>query len=516
MGSMRILYIDIDSLRPDHLGCYGYHRRTSPAIDEIAAAGTVFERVYTSDAPCLPSRTALYSGRFGIQTGVVTHGGYAADPKSEGAARGTRDIFGRTSLPAQLQQLGYHTAMISPFPGRHAAWQFYAGFNETHDTGQGGDESADVIRPIVDRWLAQHANEDNWYLHVNFWDPHTPYRTPLERGDRFAADPIPAWLDDDEVIRQHHTMTGPHTAQDVAMYHDREDPAFPRQPGAVRNRTDMRRLIDGYDMGVAYADEQIAGIVDRLKQAGVYEDTLIIISGDHGENLGELGIYAEHGTADEATCHIPLIIKCPGTPAGQRDTGLHYHIDLVPTLMDLLGADRQSIWDGESFVDSIRSVRDTGREDLVLSQCCHVCQRSVRWADWLYLRTYHCGFHLFPQEMLFDLAADPHEQHNVADVYPDRCQEGAWRLARWHDQQMQKMALHQDDISDPLWTVMREGGPWLARLCDPTLPGVPGRLEAFEQYLARLEQTGRADGAEARRVRYADQISTLRCSGRSH
>lgn len=503
---MRILYVDIDSLRPDHLGCYGYHRKTSPAIDRIASDGTVFEKVYASDAPCLPSRTALYSGRFGIQTGVVTHGGVAADPKSQGAARGTQDIYRHTSLPAQLQQMGYHTAMISPFPGRHAAWQFFAGFNETHDTGLSGEDTAEVIRPVVERWLAEHASRDNWYLHVNFWDAHTPYRTPANRANPFSDDPIPNWLDDDELIERHRAQSGPHTAQDLSMYHGDEDPAYPRQPGQIRNRADMRRVIDGYDMGIQYVDEHVAAIVDTLKKAGVYDDTLIIISADHGENLGELGIYSEHGTADDGTCHIPLIIKYPGLPSGQRDNGLHYHIDLAPTLMDLLGGEAPSIWDGRSFADSVRSGQDTGREDVVLSQCCHVCQRSVRWDNWLYMRTYHCGFHLLPQEMLFDLVADPHEQNNIAEQHPDLCKEGVWRLARWHDQQMQKMAINFDDISDPLWTVMREGGPWLARLCDKALPGVPGAPEAFEKYLARLEETGRRDGADALRARYADRI----------
>ena len=76
---MRILYLDLDSMRPDHLGCYGYARNTSPNIDAIAATGVRFTDCYCSDAPCLPSRTALFSGRFGIHTGVVGHGGTAAD-----------------------------------------------------------------------------------------------------------------------------------------------------------------------------------------------------------------------------------------------------------------------------------------------------------------------------------------------------------------------------------------------------------------------------------------------------
>ena len=90
---MRIIYIDIDCLRPDHLGCYGYHRDTSPTIDRLAAGGVRFENCYVPDAPCLPSRSALWSGRCGFHTGVVGHGGTAADPFVEGPTRGFRDLF---------------------------------------------------------------------------------------------------------------------------------------------------------------------------------------------------------------------------------------------------------------------------------------------------------------------------------------------------------------------------------------------------------------------------------------
>ena len=81
---MRLLYIDIDTLRADHLGCYGYPRDTTPNIDRLAARGLRFERCYASDVPCLPSRTALFSGRFGTRNGVVGHGGTAADPFIDG------------------------------------------------------------------------------------------------------------------------------------------------------------------------------------------------------------------------------------------------------------------------------------------------------------------------------------------------------------------------------------------------------------------------------------------------
>ncbi|WP_269523108.1 sulfatase family protein [Coraliomargarita parva] len=500
---MRILYIDIDSQRPDHLGCYGYHRNTSPAIDQIAKEGVVFERCYAPDAPCLPSRTAFYSGRFGIQTGVVGHGGTAAQPKIEGPTRQFRDHFDFKGLAGQLQRNGYHTAMISPFGQRHAAWHFYAGFNEIHNTGLGGQESAEHVQPVVDKWLADHGTKDDWYLHINYWDPHTPYRTPEDFENPFAEDPLPEWLTD-EVIEDNNQKVGPHGAHEVGMYHGNENPQFPKQPGKVTDRASLRRMIDGYDMGVRYVDDQIAKIVDTLKQAGVYEDTMIVISADHGENLGELGLYGEHGTADEITCRIPFIVKYPGGAQGLRNTKFHYNLDLAPTLMDLIGGESFDLWDGESFAPAITEGADVGRDEVVISQCAHVCQRSVRWDKWLYMRTYHDGFHLFPEEMLFDLEADPHECNDLAQVHPELCREGQWRLSRWHDAQMQKMAYTSNDVVDPLWTVVREGGPFHASLTE----GRPG-VEGFHDYMDYLEATDRKDGADALREKYAEQIERL-------
>ncbi len=150
---MRILYIDIDTLRPDHLGCYGYHRDTSPHIDRIAAEGMRFTDYYCSDAPCLPSRSALMTGRFGIHTGVVGHGGTAADHRITGAGGGFRDGSNARSLPAVFRQAGMRTVLVSPFAERHTTWPFYAGFNEIHNTGRGGSESAEEITPVVLRWL---------------------------------------------------------------------------------------------------------------------------------------------------------------------------------------------------------------------------------------------------------------------------------------------------------------------------------------------------------------------------
>lgn len=490
---MRILYLDLDALNPSHLGCYGYPRNTSPTIDRIASEGVRFDNFYTSDAPCLPSRTAFYSGRFGIQTGVVGHGGTAADPKPQGIDRDFTDVFVKQGLAHQLQLAGFHTAMVSPFGQRHAAHHFYAGFNEIHNTGKLGNEVAYEVTPTVMKWLGDHAGDDNWYLHVNYWDIHTPYRTPMEFGEPVSDEPLPAWYTP-ELLTEHMKHTGPHGAMEPGMYGPwAATDKFPRTVDQIDTFDKLKHWLNGYDNAIRYVDDQIKMIVDHLMAAGVYDETAIIVSADHGENQGQLGLYGEHATADHATCNIPCIIKWPGIEGGRVDDGLHYQIDTAPTLMDLLNRDKPELWDGRSYAASLTDAADTGREHLVLSQCCHVCQRSVRWDRYLYIHTYHDGWHLFPREMVFDLEADPYEEHDLADERPDLCREGAYRLQHWHHDQMAKMARVCTDVVDPLWTVMKEGGPQHANIR-------PGRQ--IHRYVRRLEQTGRADGAEALRAKY--------------
>ena len=509
---MRILYLDLDALSPRHLSCYGYPRATSPAIDAVARDGVRFDRVYCSDAPCLPSRTAFYQGRFGIQTGVVGHGGTAGDPKRQGASRGFRSTYEEDGFARQLQKLGFHTAMVSPFGQRHAAHQFYAGFNEIHNTGLGGMEDVKHVQPVLDRWLDENASDDSWYLHVNFWDIHTPYRAPESFGNPFENEPLPEWWPD-ETLASHVKRAGPHSAQDLGMFVDADTRRFPRQPLRITDRASLKQWIDGYDTAIRYVDEYVGRVVAGLKDAGVYDDTAIIISADHGENQGQLGIYGEHGTADDGTCRVPMIVKWPGGPAAGVDTGLHYHLDWAPTCLELLGhADAvPEVWDGESYArviggaDGVVGRGATGREELILSQCAHVCQRSVRWDRWLYIRTYHDGFHPFPKHMLFDLENDPRENHNLAEERPEIVIEASARLLEWHDGQMRKMHRYASDVVDPLWTVMSEGGPFHAGVAEvgSTVPNI----ERLRLYLERLEQTGRADGATDLRRRYRAAIT---------
>lgn len=482
---MRVLIFDIDSLRPDHLGCYGYERNTSPNIDKIAKKGVRFTNYYTSDAPCLPSRTALTTGKFGIRNGVVNHGGEASKLKIDEQYLGMNDGLNSYSFAGVFRQKGLHTALISTFAERHAAWHFNAGYNEIHNIGKWGMESAEEVAPIAVDWLKQNAQKDDWALYVNFWDPHTPYRTPEDYENPFENEPIPEWVTE-EVLEKHRNEVGPHTAQEIELFTNDPVEAFPKYPTELKNMEDVKKMFDGYDSGVRYADDHVGQVLAELENQGLLEDTMIIITGDHGENLGELGIYGEHATADNPTCNIPMIIKLPGQKEERIDNELHYSLDILPTLADLLDVQKSDDWDGESFAATLTEGKAAGRDYLVIGQFSHVAQRSVRFGDYLYMRTWHDGFHLFEKDMLFNLKEDPYEQYNIAEEHPELVAKGIQLMSEWKDEQMSKMA----DPVDPLWTVMKENGPFHAK----------GFLKDYTE--RRLIPTGRTKQAEELKKRH--------------
>ena len=482
---MRLLYIDVDALRADHLGCYGYHRPTSPNIDRVAAEGVRFENCYASDVPCLPSRSALASGRFGIHTGVVGHGGTAADPFIEGPGRGFSQRAARESWPSLLRKLGLRTASISSFAERHSAYQFHAGFQHTASVGKRGLENADEVFALASEWLERFGREPRWFLHVQLWDPHTPYRAPASFGDPFAASPLPAWLTE-EVRAEHFRGCGPNSAQELVGFSDDYPYGdFPRQPRVADSMQAVRRMFDGYDTGVLYADHYVGRVLEQLQRLGVHDETAIVISADHGETLGELNVYCDHHTADHQTARVPMIVRMPGA-APRVDRALCYQFDVAATLVGLLGGELPASWDGSSFAPAFAAGREQGRPYLVLSQGAWTCQRALRFEQYLCIRTDHDGYHGFDDVMLFDVAQDPHEQHNLAAREPQRVQDALGLLQRW---QSEMLATSRTGI-DPLQTVIQEGGPFHVR---GQLPG----------YLARLRATGRAAWADRLAQRHA-------------
>ncbi len=480
---MKILFVDIDTLRPDHMSCYGYGRQTTPNIDQIAAEGVRFDQYFCSDAPCLPSRAALISGMFGIRNGAVGHGGTAADMRIYGANRAFQNPMDENNFTNIFRKAGMHTVSFSSFAERHSSFWFNAGFHEMYNVGKGGMESAHEVVPTALDWLERNRNKDNWFMHLHVWDPHTPYRTPEDFDAPFSCDDQPLWIDD-TVFEQHLKALGPHTLRNLNMYDNKSDDEFPKYPGSIQSYDELKQLFYQYDCGIRYCDEQLGLVFEKLKQMGIYEDTAIIITSDHGENMGELGIYAEHGTADYPTCHIPMIIKWPNANQGVTHNGMHYNLDIVPTMAELLGVEASEQWDGNSYAKALFEQNISGRDSIVISQMAHVCQRSAIFDNWLYIRTYHDGMHFFDKEMLFDLKNDPYEQNDVKNQHPDICAKGAKIILDWQDE----LLLKSEGNTDPMWQVLAEGGPFHAK-------------GDFNSYIKLLENDKDTDGANKMRCR---------------
>ncbi len=484
---MRILYLDIDTLRSDHLGCAGYHRDTTPAIDSLAAEGVRFTNVYASDVPCLPSRTAFITGTFGIHNGVVNHGGAAADLRPVGSRRSFVSQRYLNSWASLFFLSGWHTASFSSFPFRHSATWWNSGFMEAMNLTRGfGTERADQVLPGVLDWLERRGRNDCWLLHVHLWDPHTPHNAPPEFGNPFASDPPPPWHTEEVRVRNW-GLSGPHSAQEPWGFRpDEWGPPPPRQPWDASSMEAVKRIFDGYDVGVRYADSALATILASLDRLGVAEETAVLVSSDHGEAFGELGVYADHQAADEATCHIPAILRWPGQSPAVHE-GLQYHLDVAATVLDLAGIAVPESWDGRP----IRIGHD-GRDHLVLSQGAWACQRAVRWGDHLYLRTWHDGYHgHWNDEMLFDVAADPHETSDLCAAEPGLVKAGAAVLDEWTREQLARPG----SGGDPMEVVRREGGPFHVR----------GHLAP---YVGRLRATGRAEWADVLTLRHASELES--------
>ncbi|WAH36755.1 sulfatase family protein [Alicyclobacillus dauci] len=460
------MYIDVDSLRPDHMGCYGYTRNTTPNIDKIAKQGVRFTRSYCEASPCVPSRASFISGKYAINHGALTHFGPGGQFYHPGAERySTRYPF----FTRYLREAGYKTITISSFGDRHQAWWFFAGWNEIHShTLKRGNEDANEVNEHVLPWIQEHGADDNYFLHIQYWDPHGFYTAPDYYAEQFVDQPAPAFPSD-EMIQQHRHMYHPRSAR---MFHWAITPNIPRKmPHEIRNRTDYEQLINLYDAGISYMDEHVGQIIAAYRELGIEDEVTFIVSADHGESFGEQGIYMEHGMATESVHHIPLIMRVPGlTTSGTAIDQFVYNVDVVATIADLVGLDVPTGWDGRSLAPLLRQDGDNWNRDyLVLEHGLYACQRAVRDERWHFIRTYDPGFYQFDPVVLYDM--HDNESVNVAALHPDIVAQMDHRIVEWVQE---NRAIH-GEIGDPMEDIIQTG---------------PYRYIGKEEWITRLREVG--------------------------
>lgn len=472
---MRVIYIDIDSMRPKHFGIHGYHRNTTPNMDKIAKQGVRFNRAYCASSPCVPSRASFASGRFGIHSGVVTHWGPGCDFRYPNGP--DQPLFTR-----HLRRNGFKLATFSSFADRHDAFWFMAGWNEVHThTLKKGNENADEVMDAVLPWLEQNGKEDNYFLHLQLWDPHRNYTMPKSYQAMFKDDPAPAWPDK-EAIEQHQNSYAPFSAN-MTFPFGGESPVD-TMPDQIRDRSDFKEFVDSYDGAIRFMDEQLGRLFDTLEELGVMDDTAIVISGDHGEAMGEHGIYGDHVCADEAVHNIPMIIKWPGIQ--QKNVSFNelvYNVDLQATICELLDLPVPSKWDGRSFADLLRGKPYQSRDYLVWDHGLYSVGRSVRTDEWLMMRTYHPGVVPLEPIELYNMKDDPFMTTNLAEKHPEIIQMLDHYLQEWYQEQVGQPFEKPDPLplvveTGPFKYIPKDG--WADHLRNA------GREDLREQYLRRI------------------------------
>ena len=431
-----VLLITMDTVRADHTSVYGYERDTTPNLRQLCRDATVYTRAIAASDFTLPTHGALFTGLYPNWSGALA----AMDPRPGHIADPLRPET--VTLAEILRSRGYWTAEVAANFGFLGPWTgLTRGFDVTDlrrpVTLSTGDRPF-YLRAMARRLLGQVSNmaplerpsltaadiNDRalelleavkvsgapFFMFLNYMDAHTPY-VPSPPFDR--------------------RFPGFDSGLDPYSFHDLKLQVASGKRQILPN--ERTHLIAQYDGGIAEEDSAIGAILNRLRQLGLYDNTLIVITADHGDTFGEHGL-ADHflGFVYQELVHIPLIIKYPRQRHAKRSDELVSQVDVFPTVLDLVETRTASELQGRSLL------RPAAVEDLVVysqgtrSGLVGVGNprfnglRRAAFAKSLKLIAWTSG----PSE-LYDLATDPTEQHNIYHLDDPRATKLSDRLRHW-------------------------------------------------------------------------------------
>lgn len=415
---MKIIMISLDSLRANRLGSYGYTKPTSPYMDKIASEGALFENAFASDIPTEAVHTSIFTGKVGLRTGVVSHGSELTSlPKTT------------EWLPTMLRKTGFTTAAVDNLY-QLKEW-FARGFRYyINSVGKERWIDAKTVNELTKPWLREHKDED-FFLFLHYWDPHTPYLPPEEY--------IPLFYDANK---------NPYGKQNTSMdgaYNHLAYPFFKHHHfdllGPV---TDAEYVNALYDAEIRYLDYRLKEIDNYLEELGIKDDTLLIIFGDHGESLTEHDIFWDHCGLYDTTVQVPLIMRWPEyIPQGKRVKGLVQQVDLMPTILEAINKNAQpnleqltvpKDTDGRSLWPAMLGQEQATYSKIYLSECAWQAARGIRTDKYKFIRTMDSGPFTRPQRELYDLTTDPEETKNLAETYIELADQFDKDLDVWIDE----------------------------------------------------------------------------------
>jgi arylsulfatase A-like enzyme len=304
-AGINVLFITVDTLRPDHLSAYGYRRKTSPAIDELASKGVVFDLAFTYWPKTRGSFAAMFTSLYASQHGLTVR---------------DRDLpeFNET-LAEVFQKAGYRTAASVDNGNLDSSLGYAQGFETYEETWLSAEselERTEIITRFGEEFLAG-KDARPFFLWLHYVNPHAPYDPPAEHLARFQGDGIvPRGSPLAAVVGFHGGVNRKMTAEGARTWGD---------------------YVDRYDAEILLADEHVGRVLKALNQGPHAGTTIVALTSDHGESLGEHGYYFDHGDdLFNPSLRIPLVVSFPGfLPTGERVSAAVSTLDLYPTLLDL-------------------------------------------------------------------------------------------------------------------------------------------------------------------------------------
>jgi arylsulfatase A-like enzyme len=359
----RIVLISLDTCRADHLGCYGYPENTTPNIDALAEEGFLFENVLAQVPTTLPSHCTIMTGTIPPLHGV--HNNFTTMSKDP------------VTLAEIFSEAGFATGGVAGAFVLDRIFGFAQGFDtyiddfpESPGAHSFAERLADEVTQYGCEWLQEHK-EENFFLFLHYYDPHIPYRPPEPFAERYAD--------------------------------------------------------NLYAGEIAFTDDCIGQVLAKLKELGLYESTLIIVTGDHGEMLGEHGENTHGYLVYQSAIHVPLIFKIPEKQGGFRISQVAGLTDIFPTMLSLVGISNDSEIQGVDLSGFFEET-NPGQAGLRYLYCesftpttyhCNPLLGLIDW-PWKYIYT--------TRPELYNCADDPQEQNNLAEKEQLRCKKMLNRL----------------------------------------------------------------------------------------
>ncbi len=405
-----IVVILVDTLRADHLGCYGNASGHTPNIDAIAAEGVRFERMISSAPWTQPSMASFFCS---LYPGVHKVTQYRQPKRTKTTRKKQLIVFDDSfeTLAELLRSNGYSTAAIVANPLLLKEYGFGQGFEHFDTSFANNSTRGEVINNAAKTWLSQRDTSKPFFLYLHYMDPHGPYDASM----RFF-EPL---LDAVEANSEKVPMT-PKQSQALKYLGGRVPASYMAQKKRHRRLHPFKEYWSAaYQAGVRQADHYLGLLHDDLAREGLWGDTVVIITSDHGEALCEHDLW-EHGWSVHHTdAHIPMIIRWPGVAQPERSVSqTSRSIDLMPTMLDQLKIPLPAGLQGVSLLPLLLeeggTPASTGRSAFIESVKLGDEQKGIYVGDFKFMVTQASGW-----MGLYNIEDDPYEQNNLIEHSPE-------------------------------------------------------------------------------------------------